>query len=184
MEDRRILVQTYHSPCGDLLLGSMGERLCLCNWAIEKHPGRVDRRLQTLLSARYEEGSSDIIREAARQLDEYFGLERREFELPLLFKPEIFDNVVCGHEAKEDKPFGGHLTWTVKDILRADEITPATVWVIGDSPQDSACALNAGARPIRIGKSIWGDEEQQSADICFFDSFVDFYQSLLLSNPK
>ena len=106
------------------------------------------------------------------------------YELPLLFKPEIFDNVVCGHEAKEDKPFGGHLTWTVKDILRADEITPATVWVIGDSPQDSACALNAGARPIRIGKSIWGDEEQQSADICFFDSFVDFYQSLLLSNPK
>ena len=106
------------------------------------------------------------------------------YELPLLFKPEIFDNVVCGHEAKEDKPFGGHLTWAVKDILRADEITPATVWVIGDSPQDSACALNAGARPIRIGKSIWGDEEQQSADICFFDSFVDFYQSLLLSNPK
>ena len=107
-----------------------------------------------------------------------------DYELPLLFNPEIFDNIVCGHEAKEDKPFGAHLTWTVKDILRADEITPATVWVIGDSPQDSACALNAGARPIRIGKSIWGDMGQESADIYFFDSFVDFYQSLLLSNPK
>ena len=49
---------------------------------------------------------------------------------------------------------------------------------------DSCCAQAAGARPIRIGKSIWGDEEQKTEDICFFDSFVDFYQSLLLSNLK
>lgn len=105
-------------------------------------------------------------------------------ELPLLFNPKIFDNIVCGHEAKEDKPFAGHLIWTVKDILKPQEINQTTVWVIGDSPMDSCCAHAAGARSIRIGKSIWGDEENKTDDICFFDSFVDFYQSLLLSNLK
>ena len=28
-----------------------------------------------------------------------------EFELPLLFRPDIFDRVVCGHEALHDKPY-------------------------------------------------------------------------------
>ena len=107
-----------------------------------------------------------------------------DYELPLLFNPNIFDNIVCGHEAKEDKPFKGHLIWTVKDILSEKDINPKTVWVIGDSPMDSCCAQAAGARPIRIGKSIWGDEKKKTEDICFFNSFVDFYQSLLLSNSK
>jgi phosphoglycolate phosphatase-like HAD superfamily hydrolase len=56
--------------------------------------------------------------------------------------------------------------------------------VVGDSPQDSMCAQNAGARAIRIGKSIWGDEDKIGEDVYFFDSFVDFYDTLLLSNSK
>ena len=80
-----IFIQTYHSPCGDLILGSFGDRLCLCNWTNEKHPGRVDRRLQAYLSASYSEIPSDITREAARQLDEYFRKERMSFDIPLLF---------------------------------------------------------------------------------------------------
>ena len=46
-----ILTQHYPSPCGDLILGSYEDRLCLCNWVIEKHQGRVDKRLQNLLNA-------------------------------------------------------------------------------------------------------------------------------------
>lgn len=105
-----------------------------------------------------------------------------EYELPLLFDPKIFDNVVCGHEAKFDKPDGEHLRWTVKNVFLPDEIRPEKVWVIGDSPQDSRCAKNAGAQAIRIGRSIWGDEDSDLSGICFFDSFVDFYESLLSSN--
>lgn len=30
-----ILTQHYPSPCGDLILGSYEDRLCLCNWVIE-----------------------------------------------------------------------------------------------------------------------------------------------------
>ena len=36
-----ILTQHYPSPCGDLILGSYEDRLCLCNWVIEKHQGRA-----------------------------------------------------------------------------------------------------------------------------------------------
>ena len=90
-----ILVQRYHSPCGELMLGSWRNHLCLCNWVEEKHPGRVDRRLQTLLEARYEERTSDIIQEAFRQLDEYFGRKRTAFDLPLLFTGTDFQKK-CG----------------------------------------------------------------------------------------
>ena len=78
-----ILTQHYPSPCGDLILGSYEDRLCLCNWVIEKHQGRVDKRLQNLLNADYKEGKSDIIQEAARQLDEYFKRERTTFDIPI-----------------------------------------------------------------------------------------------------
>ena len=107
-----------------------------------------------------------------------------EYELPLLFNPQLFDNVVCGHEAKKDKPHKYHLFWTLKDVMSDKDIRPNNVWVIGDSPQDSKCARNAGARAIRIGASAWGDEDKQDKEVYFFDSFVDFYDSLLLSNSE
>lgn len=107
-----------------------------------------------------------------------------EHELPLLFNPELFDNVVCGHEACMDKPHGEHLFWTLKNVLEPQQINRENVWVIGDSPQDSDCAKNAGALPIRIGKSIWDDESRDTSGILFFDSFVDFYKTLLLSQKK
>ena len=65
---RKIFVQHYVSPCGELLLGSLDEQLCLCNWLVEKHPGRVDRRLGERLEAEFADGATDTTREAARQL--------------------------------------------------------------------------------------------------------------------
>ena len=39
MEDKTnvIKIQRYHSPCGDLMLGSLEDKLCLCDWAAESH---------------------------------------------------------------------------------------------------------------------------------------------------
>ena len=77
-----IRTQLYHSPCGDLILGSFGDKLCLCDWTIEKHRIAVDKRI---LQACYEEKTSDTIEKAVRQLDEYFNRERTTFDIPLLF---------------------------------------------------------------------------------------------------
>lgn len=89
-----IRIQRYYSPCGDLLLGSLGDRLCLCDWDIEKRREKIDTRLRKLLDARYEEKPSDITQEAAAQLDEYFRGERTEFDIPLLFAGTEFQKKV------------------------------------------------------------------------------------------
>lgn len=91
---RTIQIQHYEAPCGELLLGSIGDRLCLCNWTVEKHPGRVDKRLRTLLNADFAECPSAITREANQQLDAYFRRERITFDLPLLFAGTDFQKRV------------------------------------------------------------------------------------------
>lgn len=92
----RSCIQTlrYPAPCGEMILGSYGDKLCLCNWVEEKHPGRVDKRLRTLLKAGYEEAPSPVIEEAVRQLDEYFRKERTVFDVPLLFAGRDFQERV------------------------------------------------------------------------------------------
>ena len=92
--DDKILTQTYLSPCGPLLLGSFQDELCLCNWLNEKHPGRVDKRLQAGLHARYAPQASDITQEVVRQLDEYFTGQRKSFDMPLLFVGSDFQKSV------------------------------------------------------------------------------------------
>ena len=101
MEDKRkeivgnvIRIQRYHSPCGDLMLGSFEDRLCLCDWAVESHRDIVDRRLRKVLKACYEESTSEVIQEAIKQLDEYFNGERTVFEVPLLFVGTDFQKSV------------------------------------------------------------------------------------------
>lgn len=100
----KILVQHYASPCGELLLGSLGDELCLCNWAEEKHPGRIDKRLQSLLQAEYEMAPSVVTSEAARQLDEYFARRRTQFDVPLRFAGTAFQMQVW--QALLEVPYG------------------------------------------------------------------------------
>ena len=92
MEDKTnvIKIQRYHSPCGDLMLGSLEDKLCLCDWASVSHRDIVDRRLRKVLKAGYEKSTSDVILEAMSQLDEYFNGERSVFEVPLLFVGTVF----------------------------------------------------------------------------------------------
>ena len=58
-EKNIIKVQRYESPCGLLLLGSFGDKLCLCDWQVEKHRDHVDRRLKRMLCAEFEVGTSE-----------------------------------------------------------------------------------------------------------------------------
>lgn len=106
-----------------------------------------------------------------------------EFELPFLYDRTLFDNIVCGHEAEQDKPCREHLFYTVKNVMPPDLISAQNVWVIGDSPQDSNCAKNAGARAIRIGLPIWVDDVLNlPEDIEFYPSFTRFYNILMADN--
>ena len=92
--DNIILTSLYRSPCGDLILGSFGDRLCLCNWAAELHPGRIFRRLHVRLGATFEEAPTPVTRAATIQLDEYFARRRKVFDVPLLFAGTEFQERV------------------------------------------------------------------------------------------
>lgn len=89
-----IITRPYESPCGTLILGSSGERLCLCDWQVERHRDHVCRRLQRMLGAGFAHGASSVIDRATVQLDEYFAGKRRQFDVPLLFVGTDFQKKV------------------------------------------------------------------------------------------
>lgn len=89
-----IKTDIYHSPCGDLLLGSFEGKLCLCDWTAEGRRDFVLRRLTERLRADCEEGTSDIITETEKQLDEYFNRSRTVFDIPLLLVGTDFQETV------------------------------------------------------------------------------------------
>ena len=105
-KDSRILTVRYQAPCGEMLLGSLGDRLCLCSWTRELHPGRVANRLRRILKVESEDcgqisgdtpGQSafpEILLRTVRELDEYFRGERREFDIPLLLAGSEFQKRV------------------------------------------------------------------------------------------
>ena len=90
-----ILTQYYQSPYGELLLGSFGDKLCLCDWMLnEKRRVTVDKRIRQALYADYEEGTSEVIARAIIQLDEYFARKRTIFDVPLLAVGTEFQRTV------------------------------------------------------------------------------------------
>ena len=103
-KNNSIKVQHYESPCGLLLLGSFGDKLCLCDWQVEKHCDRVNQRLKRGLCAEFEISTSEIIEESIEQLNEYFAGQRKEFSVPLLFVGTDFQKAVWNELLKI--PFG------------------------------------------------------------------------------
>ena len=89
-----VRIRRYHSPYGDLMLGSLDGRLCLCDWIVEGHRDKVDKRLRKYLCAGYEEGTSEVLRQACQELDEYFLKRRTAFDVPLLLPGTDFQRKV------------------------------------------------------------------------------------------
>lgn len=92
--EKTIRIQYYSSPCGELILGSFEGKLCLCDWRIEKRRILIDKRIQNALDASYEEGTSEVLREAQEWLGEYFARQRRTFDIPLIFTGTDFQQAV------------------------------------------------------------------------------------------
>ena len=104
-----IKIKYYKSPCGMLVLGAFGNKLCLCDWLVEKHHNLVNKRLKKMLHAEFKEETSDVIEKAEKQLDEYFGRKRKVFDLPLLFVGTDFQKTVWNELLKI--PFGQTISY-------------------------------------------------------------------------
>ena len=139
MEEKGIIrTRIYESPFGILLLGSSGDRLCLCDWQTEKHHGSVRRRLESLMCAGFVEKASPITDEAARQLDEYFAGRRRAFDMPLLLAGTDFQVKVWNELL--NIPFGETISYgdlaqrigmpkAVRAVANANGANPLSVFI-------------------------------------------------------
>ena len=78
-----VSIQYYHSPCGELILASMGNALCLCDWNGMPCTERNKRIIGRYVNADFRIAPSSVIEQAKRQLDEYFAGNRKEFHIPL-----------------------------------------------------------------------------------------------------
>lgn len=100
----KIVIQHHKSPYGELLLGSFGDSLCLCDWRYRKKRDAIDCRLKGKLNTDFVQGDSEVIGEAIQQLDEYFNFERKVFDIPLLLAGTAFQKKVWNELMKV--PYG------------------------------------------------------------------------------
>lgn len=109
MKTSTIVTTLYRSPAGELLIGSLCERLCLCDWLSRRDRDAVGRRICRYLGAEYTEGESVVNKRAIAQLEEYFAGIRREFDIALLMAGTDFQRHVWSQLCRI--PYGSVTTY-------------------------------------------------------------------------
>jgi len=119
-----ISIQYYQSPFGELIMGSFDDRLCLCDWRFRKMRPAIDKRILSGLNASYEEGDTNIMRDAKQQLQEYFEGKREKFDIPLTLVGSPFQKSVWNELLKI--PFGETNTYLgISKKLKNEKATRA-----------------------------------------------------------
>lgn len=88
----------YHTPLGDMVLGSQNDKLCLCSWTTDGAGQGADLTTATVLA------------ETCRQLDEYFAGKRTSFQLPIEARGTAFQQRVW--EKLSNVPFGSTISYS------------------------------------------------------------------------
>ena len=78
-----INIQHYFSLCGELVLASYADKLCLCDWFDSPCYERNKRRIERYFKASFKTETTSVLEDAKRQLDEYFAGNRKAFDIPL-----------------------------------------------------------------------------------------------------
>lgn len=91
---KQVNIQYYNSPCGEIILASIEEKLCLCDWNQKPCAERNKRRLRKCFNADCIIASSSVLEQTKMQLDEYFAGERKTFNIPLLLVGTDFQQQV------------------------------------------------------------------------------------------
>ena len=104
-----ICIQYYNSPCGELILASMGNELCMCDWNGMPCAERNLRRIGRYVNKDFRKETSPVIEQTKRQLDDYFAGNRKEFDIQLHTFGTDFQNRVW--KALLDIPYGKTRTY-------------------------------------------------------------------------
>ncbi len=131
-----IKITCYTSPAGEMIVGSCGDEICLCDWAAGCRRDTNDRRIRRDLKATCEEGTSPAIVRAIAQLDEYFAGRRRTFDLKIRITGTPFQRSVWSELLKI--PYGTTISYA--ELARR----------IGNPKAVRAVASANAANPISI----------------------------------
>lgn len=126
----------YHSPVGEMVIGSFGNNICLCDWICQQKNHYIDPRICRHLNAPYQEDSSEIIQLTIAQLREYFNGIRQQFSIPIIFTGSHFQRTVWEQLTKI--PYGSTISYS--ELARR----------IGNPHAIRAVANATAANPISI----------------------------------
>jgi methylated-DNA-[protein]-cysteine S-methyltransferase len=133
---KKIYIDYFKTPFGDLIIGSYEEELCLCDWRYRKMRDSIDQKIQSALKANYVEKKSSIIEETKSQLNQYIDQNRSDFDIPLCFIGTDFQKKVWNALLKI--PYAKTMTYS------------ALAKQLGNIKAIRAVATANGANPISI----------------------------------
>ena len=105
----QINIKYHKTKYGEFIIGSFNDKLCMLDWRYRKMRDSIDTRILKSLNAKFIEKDTQIIEETINQLDEYFNLERKEFNIALLTAGTPFQQSVW--EALIKVPYGATSTY-------------------------------------------------------------------------
>ena len=147
-----INIQHYFSLCGELVLASYADNLCLCDWSDNPCAERNKRRLERYLNASFKTETSSVLEEAKRQLDEYFAGNRKAFTIPLLLVGTVYQQQVWNELL--NIPYGA--TTSYKEIAQNIGKPKAVRAVAGAIGANGISILIPCHRVIGSDKSLTG----------------------------
>lgn len=112
---QQVNIQYCYSPCGEIILASVDDELCLCDWNEMPCAERNKLRLLRYMKAEFKIETSPILELAKKQLNEYFTGNRKIFDIPLHLVGTDFQKKVWN--ALLDIPYGE--TRSYKEIAQS-----------------------------------------------------------------
>ena len=112
----QINIQYFKTNYGEFILGSYDGKLCMVDFRYRKMRKTVDDRIKKGLSAKFVEHDDEILQKTRVQLDEYFNMQRKKFDVPILMVGTDFQKSVW--EVLLKVPYGTTSTYLqlAKDI--------------------------------------------------------------------
>lgn len=147
-----INIQYYVSPCGELVLASYADKLCLCDWFDSPCYERNKRRIERYLKTSFKAETSSVLEDAKRQLDEYFAGNRKAFDIPLHLVGTDFQQQVWNELL--NIPYG--TTTSYKEIAQSIGKPKAVRAVAGAIGANGISILIPCHRVIGSDKSLTG----------------------------
>ncbi len=112
----QINIQYFKTNYGEFILGSYDGKLCMVDFRYRKMRKTVDDRIKKGLNAEFIEQDDEILQKTRMQLDEYFNMQRKTFNIPIQMVGTDFQKRVW--EALLKVPYGTTSTYLqlAKDI--------------------------------------------------------------------